>query len=429
MLVPARQLERVETVSADELAALQADRLRWSLRHAYHNVEFYRRRFDEAGCEPGEVTLQNLSRLPFTTRDDLRDHYPWGLLAVPRERLSRIQMSSGISGRPTLSPYTKRDITMWGNLMVRCLRAAGVVPGDRVHVGYEYGLFTGGLGSDAGALMMGCVAIPVSAGMTRRHARLIMDLEPDVLMATPSYTLTIFDELKRTGVDPRTTNLRVGLLGAEPWTEDKRREIEEYAAIDAIDIYGLAEVLGPGVASECVETKDGLHLWEDHFYPEVIDPDSGEALPDGERGELVLTTLTRRAMPLIRYRTGDVTRLLPPTTRSVRRIDRIAGRVDEMVILRGMDIYPGQIEELILRIPELAPRFRLVLTRPDRLDELTVQVEPRSEHVDRFTRREYGDQLRRLIRQEVGVKVTVEVVDPYELESVTGKRRLVDLRD
>jgi len=422
-------LDPIETAPRTEIAALQLERLRWTLRHAYDNVPLYRRKFDEAGVRPQDCrTLADLGHFPFTTKQDLRDSYPFGMFAVPRERIARIHASSGTTGQPTVVGYTTRDISTWSEVMARSIRAAGGRPGDRVHVAYGYGLFTGGLGAHYGAERLGCAVIPVSGGMTERQVRLICDFEPDVIMVTPSYMLTILDELERQGVDPRSTSLKVGIFGAEPWTEDMRREVETRLDMHAVDIYGLSEVMGPGVSQECVETKDGLHIWEDHFYPEVIDPGEGTVLPDGEKGELVFTSLTKEALPVIRYRTRDLTRLLPGTARTMRRMEKVTGRTDDMIILRGVNVFPTQIEELILRIPGLAPHYQCVLTRPGRMDELTVRVEARSD-VGAEDRLGLGQQLGLLVKQNAGVTVGVDVVDPAAIERSTGKAtRLVDLR-
>ncbi|MGZ4616868.1 MAG: phenylacetate--CoA ligase PaaK, partial [Actinomycetes bacterium] len=371
-------LEPIETASRDELAALQLQRLQWTLRHAYDHVPHYRRAFDAAGLHPDDCRdLSDLSRFPFTTKQDLRDNYPFGMFAVPRRDVARIHASSGTTGRPTVVGYTARDIATWAHVMARSIRAAGGRPGDTVHVAYGYGLFTGGLGAHYGAEALGCTVVPVSGGMTERQVMLINDFAPDIIMVTPSYMLAIVDEMQRQGIDPRGTSLRVGIFGAEPWTDEMRREMEATLAMDAVDIYGLSEVMGPGVSNECVETKDGLHVWEDHFYPEVIDPVTEQVLPDGAKGELVFTSLTKEAMPVVRYRTRDLTRLLPGTARSMRRMEKVTGRTDDMIILRGVNLFPTQIEELILRTPALSPHFQLVLTRPGRMDELTVQVESR----------------------------------------------------
>jgi len=430
-LTPSREsLDPIEIASRDELAALQFERLRWTLRHAYEHVGHYRRSFDEHGVHPDDCrTLDDLERFPFTTKQDLRESYPFGMFAVPLDRVARIHASSGTTGRPTVVGYTQRDVDMWSDVMARSIRAAGGRPGDRIHVAYGYGLFTGGLGAHYGAERLGCTVIPVSGGMTERQVRLIVDFEPSVIMVTPSYMLAILDELDRQDVDPRACSLQVGIFGAEPWTEEMRHEIEERLDMHAVDIYGLSEVIGPGVASECVETKDGLHVWEDHFYPEVVDPDTGAVLPDGERGELVFTSLTKEALPIVRYRTRDLTRLLPGTARTMRRMEKVTGRSDDMVILRGVNLFPTQIEELILRVPGLSPHFQLVLSRPQRLDELTVRVEARPGAASAEERALAGTSLSGLIKANVGVSVDVDVLEPTLIERSAGKaQRIVDLR-
>ena len=419
-------LEPIETASVDELRALQLRRLRWTLRHAYDNVPLYRRKFDDAGVHPDDCrSLEDLARFPYTTKQDLRDSYPFGMFAVPRERVARIHASSGTTGQPTVVGYTQGDVDMWSDVMARSIRAAGGRPGHRVHVAYGYGLFTGGLGAHYGAERLGCTVIPVSGGMTERQVRLIVDFEPDVIMVTPSYMLTILDELDRQGVDPRRLSLKVGIFGAEPWTEDMRREVEQRLDMHAVDIYGLSEVIGPGVAQECVETKDGLHVWEDHFYPEIVDPVFDTVLGDGERGELVFTSLTKEALPVIRYRTRDLSRLLPGTARTMRRMEKVTGRSDDMMILRGVNVFPTQIEELILRVPGLAPHYLCVIDRPGRLDELTVRVEARADPVEDAL----AAQLVALVKHNVGVTVRVEVVPPGALERSIGKaKRIQDNR-
>ncbi len=423
-------LEPIETASVDELQALQRERLRSSLRRAYEHVAHYRAAFDAAGVHPEDVRdLSDLRHLPFTTKAHLRDGYPFGMLAVPRDRVARVHASSGTTGRSTVVGYTAADLDTWASLMARSIRAAGGRPGDLLHNAYGYGLFTGGLGAHAGGEKLGCTVVPVSGGMTERQVRLIADLGPRVIMVTPSYLLAIVDEMVRQGIDPRSTALEVGILGAEPWTDQMRREIEEVLGIDAVDIYGLSEVMGPGVAQECVETKDGLHIWEDHFYPEVIDPLSGEVLAEGERGELVLTSLTKEAMPLVRYRTRDLTRLLPGTARTMRRMEKVTGRSDDMIILRGVNLFPTQIEELLLPIPALSPHFQCVLDRTGRLDELTVRVERRGQVPDEVAR-DAGRQLEHLVKSTIGVTVSVDVVAPEVIERSVGKmRRIVDRRD
>ena len=422
-------LEPVERASVDELRALQLDRLRWSLRHAYDNVPQYRKMFDERQVHPDDLReLSDLAKFPSTDKAVLRANYPFDMFAVPREQISRLHASSGTTGRPTVVGYTRGDVRTWAQLMARSIRAAGGRPGDRVHVAYGYGLFTGGLGAHYGAEELGCTVIPVSGGMTERQVMLISDFEPDVIMVTPSYLLAIVDEMHRQGVDPRGTSLQVGIFGAEPWTQDLRTEIEQQLDIHAIDIYGLSEVMGPGVAVECVETKDGLHVWEDHFYPEIIDPTTGDVLPDGETGELVFTSLTKQAMPVVRYRTRDLTRLLPGTARPMRRIEKITGRTDDMIILRGVNLFPTQIEELILRTPALAPHFQCLLTREGRLDALTVKVERRHD-ADAAAGEAAGRELATLVKNTIGVSVGVDVIAPDGVERSMGKmRRIVDQR-
>ncbi|MFF7236664.1 phenylacetate--CoA ligase PaaK [Streptomyces collinus] len=422
-------LDAGERLGAEELRALQLERLRASLRHAYENVPFHRESFDKAGVRPEDCrSLGDLAHFPFTTKADLRSQYPYGMFAVPRERIRRLHASSGTTGLPTVVGYTDNDLSMWADMVARSLRAAGVRPGDIAHVAYGYGLFTGGLGAHYGAERLGCTVVPASGGMTARQVQLIRDLEPGVIMVTPSYMLTLLDEFERQGVDPRGTSLRVGVFGAEPWTERMRQEIEERFGIDAVDIYGLSEVIGPGVAQECVETKDGLHVWEDHFYPEVVDPITGEVLPEGERGELVFTSLTKEAMPIVRYRTRDLTRLLPGTARVFRRMEKITGRSDDMVILRGVNLFPTQIEEIVLRTPGVAPHFQLRLSREGRMDALTVRAEARPGATPDI-RQEAARSIAAAVKDGVGVSVDVEIVEPESLERSVGKiRRIVDLR-
>src|SRR3984885_6897076 len=372
-LGPPGELEPIETASVDELRALQLERLRWSLRHAYDNVPYYRKMFDVAAVHPDDVKdLSDLAAFPFPDKAVLRANSPFGMFAVPREQIARVHASSGTTGRPTVVGYTKDDLKTWARLMARSIRASGGRPGERVHGADAYGLFTGDLGAHYGAEELGCTVIPVSGGMTERQVMLIRDFEPEIIMVTPSYMLAIVDEMERQGIDPRATSLQVGIFGAEPWTQDLRTEIERRLDMHALDIYGLSEVMGPGVANECIETKDGLHIWEDHFYPEIIDPQPGEVRPDGEIGELVFTSLTKQAMPVVRYRTRDLTRLLPGTARTMRRIEKVTGRTDDMIILRGVNLFPPPAEDLILRIPALSPHFQLRLTRPGRLDAMTV---------------------------------------------------------
>ncbi|MFB7708739.1 phenylacetate--CoA ligase PaaK [Streptomyces sp. NPDC056105] len=423
-------LDAGERLAPEELHAQQLERLRATLRRVYERVPFYHASFDKAGVHPDDCrSLADLARFPFTTKTDLRDNYPFGMFAVPETDVRRLHASSGTTGLPTVVGYTENDLSMWADMVARSLRAAGARPGHKVHVAYGYGLFTGGLGAHYGAERLGCTVIPASGGMTARQVRLIQDFRPEVIMVTPSYMLTILDEFERQGVDPRSTSLKVGVFGAEPWTEEMRREIEERFAIDAVDIYGLSEVMGPGVAQECVGTKDGLHIWEDQFYPEVVDPFTGEVLPDGEQGELVFTSLTKEAMPVIRYRTRDLTRLLPGTARpAFRRMEKVTGRSDDMVILRGVNLFPTQVEEIVLRTPGVAPHFQLRLTREGRMDALTVRAEARAD----ATASERDAAARAIatgVKDGIGVSVTVEVVDPETLERSVGKiKRIVDLR-
>lgn len=430
--LPADLRDEGERLTAGELAALQLSRLRHTLRHAYDHVELYRRKFDAAGVGPEDCrTLADLVRFPFTTKADLRETYPYGMFAVPMEQVRRVHASSGTTGRPTVVGYTGNDLAMWADVVARSIRAAGGRPGHKVHVSYGYGLFTGGLGAHYGAERAGCTVIPVSGGMTARQVQLIMDFRPEIIMVTPSYMLTLLDEFEHQGIDPRRTSLRIGMFGAEPWTEQMRAEIEQRAGIHAVDIYGLSEVIGPGVAQECVETKDGLHVWEDHFLPEVVDPVTDEVLAPGERGELVFTSLTKEALPVIRYRTRDLTRLLPGTARApFRRMEKVTGRCDDMIILRGVNVFPSQIEEIVLRTPGVAPHFQLELTRQGRLDRLTVRAEARpAARGDAELRTAAGAEIGRAIRDVVGVAVDVEIVDPDTLERSAGKlQRVKDLR-
>ena len=423
-------LDPIETASRDEIAALQLDRLKWSLAHAYENVPHYRAAFDAAGVKPADlVRLEDLARFPFTTKHDLRANYPFGMFAVPREQVSRVHASSGTTGKPTVVGYTARDISTWADVMARSIRAAGGRPGDLVHVCYGYGLFTGGLGAHYGAERLGCTVVPMSGGMTERQVQLITDFRPKIIMVTPSYMLSILDEFRAAGVDPRESSLRIGIFGAEPWTNAMRGEIEAAFGMDAVDIYGLSEVIGPGVAQECVETKDGLHIWEDHFYPEVIDPATGEVLPDGELGELVFTSLSKEAMPVIRYRTRDLTRLLPGTARSMRRMEKITGRSDDMLIIRGVNVFPTQVEEQILRCEGLAGHYQLELTREGRMDELRIHVEARPEHASEAERAASGDLLAHHVKDMIGITAAVVVTAPGEVERSQGKaRRVVDRR-
>jgi phenylacetate-CoA ligase len=422
-------LDAAERLGREELRVLQLERLRSSLRHAYAHVPFYRSAFDRAGLTPDDCrSLADLARFPFTTKADLRENYPFGMFAVPQKDIRRIHASSGTTGRPTVVGYTENDLSMWADMVARSIRAAGGRPGHKVHVAYGYGLFTGGLGAHYGAERLGCTVIPASGGMTVRQVQLIQDFRPEIIMVTPTYMLTLLDEFERQGVDPRTTSLKVGVFGAEPWTQEMRREIEERFAIDAVDIYGLSEVIGPGVAQECVETKDGLHIWEDHFFPEVVDPLTGEVLPEGAEGELVLTSLTKEAMPVVRYRTRDLTRLLPGTARAFRRMERITGRSDDLVILRGVNLFPTQIEEIVLRTPALSPHFQLLLARRDRRDTMTVRAEARA-GASAEQRDAAALAVAAAVKDGIGVSVAVEVVDPETLERSVGKfKRIVDRR-
>lgn len=378
MTDPRAHPDPIETASRDALSALQLERLQWSLRHAWQNVPHFRSAFDAAGAHPDDMKqLSDLAKFPFTVKTDLRDNYPFGMFAVPRQQVVRIHASSGTTGKPTVVGYTQTDIDNWSDLMARSIRAAGGRPGDIVHVAYGYGLFTGGLGAHYGAERLGCSVVPMSGGQTEKQVQLIHDFGARVIMVTPSYMLAIADEMERMGLDPAASPLEIGIFGAEPWTEQMRGEIERRAGMQAVDIFGLSEIMGPGVAIECLETKDGLHIWEDHFYPEIIDPETGEVLPDGEFGELVITTLTKQALPMVRYRTRDLTRLLPGTARSHRRIEKITGRSDDMLIIRGVNLFPTQIEELLLQDDRLSPHYQLQVDRPGNLDELTVRVEPK----------------------------------------------------
>jgi phenylacetate-CoA ligase len=424
--------EPIETASRDEISALQLERLSWSLRHAYENVEHYRRKFDAHGAHPGDLkTLDDLSKFPFTTKDDLRQNYPFKMFAVPRDQVVRVHASSGTTGQPTVVGYTQDDIDMWANLMARSIHAAGGRRGDMVHIGYGYGLFTGGLGAHYGAERLGCTVIPMSGGQTEKQVQLITDFQPDIIMVTPSYLLNLADEFKRQRIDPASTGLRVGLFGAEPWTQQMRLEIEGSFAIDAIDLYGLSEVIGPGVASECVESKDGPVIWEDHFYPEVIDPATGEVLPDGRHGELVFTSLSKQALPMVRYRTRDLTCLLPPTARSMRRIDKITGRSDDMLIIRGVNVFPSQIEELILKQPKLSPHYLIEVWRDGHLDSVAVDVELKREfrYLPTVDKEYVAHALQRHIKSFIGISTEVRIADIGGIERSLGKaRRVVDKR-
>jgi phenylacetate-CoA ligase len=430
-LTPRREhLEPIETASSDEIAALQLARLKRTLRHVYDNVAHYRTAFDAAGVAPDDLrTLPDLAKFPFTTKADLRANYPFGLFAVPRESIVRLHASSGTTGKPTVVGYTKADIDTWSQVVARSIRAAGGRPGMKLHNAYGYGLFTGGLGLHYGAERLGLTTIPVSGGMTERQVQLIADFEPDIITVTPSYMLAILDEFRRQGLDPRATSLKVGIFGAEPWTDAMRAEIERAFDIHAVDIYGLSEVIGPGVANECVETKDGLTLWEDHFFPEIVDPATGKVLPDGETGELILTTLTKEAMPVIRYRTRDLTRLLPGTARSMRRMARIAGRSDDMLIVRGVNLFPTQVEEQILKVEGLAPHYQIVVTREGRLDEVEVLVEAAPRGTGEEARKSSAAELGGRIKGLIGISARITVADTGAIERSQGKaRRVVDKR-
>ena len=424
------ELEAIETASRDELQALQLKRLQWSLQHAYQNVEHYQRAFDKAGVHPSDCkSLADLARFPFTTKADLRAQYPFGMFAVPREQVVRIHASSGTTGKPTVVAYTQGDIDRWADLVARSIRASGGRAGDIVHVAYGYGLFTGGLGAHYGAERLGCTVIPMGGGQTEKQVQLIEDFKPHIIMVTPSYMQVIVEEFRRQGKDPRAMSISVGIFGAEPWTEAMRRDIEQSADIDAVDIYGLSEVMGPGVANECIESKDGLVIWEDHFYPEIIDPASGEVLAEGIEGELVFTTLTKEALPVIRYRTRDLTRLLPPTARSMRRMGKIVGRSDDMLVIRGVNLFPTQIEELVLQQGQLSGQYQLVVTRDALLDEVLVRCELALAH--RGAARDLiAEELRHRIKSLIGVSTQVDVGLPDTIErTLVGKaRRVVDQR-
>lgn len=422
-------LEPIEQASRDELQALQLARLKQTLQLAYDKVPHYKQAFDAAGVHPGDLkTLADIAKFPFTTKHDLRANYPFGMFAVPREQIARIHASSGTTGKPTVVGYTRKDIDTWADLVARSIRAAGGRPGDMIHVAYGYGLFTGGLGAHYGAERAGCTVIPMSGGQTEKQVQLIQDFKPNIIMVTPSYMQVVIEEFVRQGIDPRESSLKLGIFGAEPWTEALRAEIEANAGIDAVDIYGLSEVMGPGVASECIESKDGPVIWEDHFYPEIIDPDTGEVLPDGAEGELVFTSLTKEALPMVRYRTRDLTRLLPPTSRSMRRMGKIVGRSDDMLIIRGVNVFPTQIEEIVLKHGQLSGQYQLVVTRNDSLDEVEVRCEllPHAS----VSAAEARDWVRARIKAFVGITTAVTVGAPDSIErTLVGKaRRVIDLR-
>ena len=430
-LTPQRsELEPIETASRDEIAALQLGRLQWSVKHAYDNVAHYRAAFDQAGAHPDDIKqLADIAKLPFTAKDDLRKNYPFGMFAVPREQVSRIHASSGTTGKATVVGYTARDIDMWANVIMRSMRASGMRPGMLVHIGYGYGLFTGGLGVHYGAERLGCTVVPVSGGMTERQVRLIDEFKPDVVMVTPSYMLAILDEFRTQKLDPRRSSIKIGLFGAEPWSNAMRAEIEQAFDMHALDLYGLSEVIGPGVACECIESKDGPHIWEDHFYPEVIDPATGAVLPDGEMGELVFTSLSKEAMPVIRYRTRDLSRLLPGSARSFRRMEKVSGRSDDMLIVRGVNLFPSQIEEIILADKRLSAHFVIELRRVERLDAITVVVEARPEAGDAAARAACNRDLAAHIKARIGVAADVNTVAPNTIERSIGKaKRVIDLR-
>ncbi len=430
-LAPSKlELDPIEIASRDEICSLQLNRLKWTLNHAYQNVEFYKNNFDKIGVHPTDLKdLEDLQKFPFTTKSDLRDNYPFKMFAVPREKISRVHASSGTTGKPTVVGYTKNDLEMWANLIQRCLRASGMRPGDIIHNSYGYGLFTGGLGIHGGAEKMGLTVVPISGGMTARQVQLIRDFGARGITVTPSYFLTILDEFRNQGVDPRSTSLEVGIFGAEPWTNSMREEIENEFNIHAIDIYGLSEVLGPGVANECIESKDGLHIWEDHFFPEIIQPESKLPLKENETGELVFTSLTKEGFPIIRYRTRDLTKLLPGTARTMRRMDKIAGRTDDMIILRGVNIFPSQIEEQILKISQLSPHFQIKLSTEGRLDKLILLTEPHADHYQDVWVSEIKKKLADNIKSHLGVTVDVNIGSPGSVTRSAGKAvRVIDLR-
>jgi phenylacetate-CoA ligase len=423
-------LEPIEIASIDEIRGLQLDRLKWSLRHAYDNVPMYRKRFDDAGLHPDDVTdLADLAKFPFTYKDDLRAHYPFGLFAVPQSQIARVHASSGTTGKPTVVGYTQGDIDMWADMMARSLRASGLRAGDMVHNAYGYGLFTGGLGAHYGIERLGATVVPMGGGQTEKQITLITDFKPQGIMVTPSYMLNILEAYRSAGIDPRGTSLNVGVFGAEPWTNAMRAEVEDAFDMHAVDIYGLSEIMGPGVANECVETKDGLHIWEDHFYPEIIDPVTGDVVAEGETGELVITTLTKTGMPMIRYRTRDLTRLLPGTARSMRRMEKITGRSDDMIILRGVNVFPTQIEEQVLATPGLAPYYQIELFKAGPMDAMRVHVEALPEHSDAQAREVLAQQLSKRVKESVGVTCEIALGDPGSVERSQGKaRRVVDRR-
>ncbi|ATG36558.1 phenylacetate-CoA ligase PaaK [Phaeobacter piscinae] len=423
-------LDPIEIASIDEIRALQLDRLKWSLRHAYDNVPMYTQRFDEAGVHPDDLQqLSDLAKFPFTYKNDLRDNYPFGLFAVPREQIMRLHASSGTTGKPTVVGYTANDISNWADLVARSLRASGLRKGDMVHNAYGYGLFTGGLGAHYGIERLGATVVPMSGGQTEKQVGLITDFKPDGIMVTPSYMLNILEQYHKVGMDPRDCSLKVGIFGAEPWTDAMRREVEEAFDMHAVDIYGLSEIMGPGVANECVETKDGPVIWEDHFLPEIIDPQTGEVLPDGELGELVFTTLTKEGLPMVRYRTRDLTRLLPGTARSMRRMEKITGRSDDMIILRGVNVFPSQVEEQLLATGGLAPYYQIELYKSGRMDAMRVFVEATPDATDELSKTAAARMLTKRIKDMVGVSTEIIVGEPGSVERSQGKaKRVVDNR-
>lgn len=432
-LTPKKEdLDPIEIASRDEISALQLIRMKESLQRAYDGSPFYRKHFEAHGVHPDDLqSLSDLAKFPFTVKSDLRDNYPFGMFTVPREQLARIHASSGTTGKPTVVGYTQTDVDMWAEVVARSIRASGGRPGDMIHIAYGYGLFTGGLGAHYGAEKLGCTVIPVGGGMTDRQITLIEDFRPDIIMVTPSYFLSVLDAYRARGLDPRATSIKAGIFGAEPWTDAMRQEIEQSFDMHAVDIYGLSEVIGPGVANECVETKDGLHIWEDHFYPEVINPETGEVLPDGEKGELVFTSLTKEAFPIIRYRTRDLTRLLPGTARSMRRMEKVTGRSDDMIIIRGVNVFPTQIEEQLLRVRELGPHYQIHLERNDRMDTMRIEVEAIDASVarDDAQRAAAAASLQTMVKDMVGVSTVVEVGAPGSVERSAGKaRRVIDHR-
>lgn len=425
------ELEPIEIASIDEIRALQLERLKWSVRHAYDNVAMYKQRFDEAGVHPDDLQqLSDLAKFPFTYKNDLRDNYPFGLFAVPRSEIIRLHASSGTTGKPTVVGYTANDISNWADLVARSLRASGLRKGDMVHNAYGYGLFTGGLGAHYGIERLGATVVPMSGGQTEKQVGLITDFKPDGIMVTPSYMLNILEQYHKVGMDPRECSLKVGVFGAEPWTDAMRKEVEDAFDMHAVDIYGLSEIMGPGVANECVETKDGPVIWEDHFLPEIIDPQTGEVLPDGELGELVFTTLTKEGLPMVRYRTRDLTRLLPGTARSMRRMEKITGRSDDMIILRGVNVFPSQVEEQLMATGGLAPHYQIELYKSGRMDAMRVFVEANPDATDELSKTAAARMLTKRIKDMVGVSTEIIVGDPGSVERSQGKaKRVVDNRN